>query len=107
MLKNTPQCLWLGVEPGLLSPEKSIHENSDHETTVSQSCVVVLLKVFNYKPGIKNDFSGHLHKFMANLTDTRYKMQGKTVLYVPNEGNRLSVEEAAKRKEFVQRLESE
>ena len=44
---------------------------------------------------------------MANLTDTRYKMQGKTVLYVPNEGMRLSVEEAAKSKEFVQRLESE
>ena len=44
---------------------------------------------------------------MANLTDTRYKMQGKTVLYVPNEGTRLSVEEAAKSKEFVQRLESE
>lgn len=33
-------------------------------------------------------------------------MQGKTVLYVPNEGSRLSVEEAAKSKEFVQRLES-
>ena len=44
---------------------------------------------------------------MANLTDTRYKMQGKTVLYVPNEGTRLSVEKAAKSKEFVQRLESE
>ena len=43
---------------------------------------------------------------MANLTDTRYKMLGKTVLYVPNEGTRLSIEEAAKSKEFVQRLES-
>lgn len=43
---------------------------------------------------------------MANLTDTRHKMQGKTVLYVPNEGTRLSIEEAAKSKEFVQRLES-
>ena len=90
-----------------LDPEKSIHENSNHKTAVPRWCVVVLLKVFNYKQGIKNDFSGHLHKFMANLTDTRYKMQGKTVLYVPNEGNRLSVEEAAKSKEFVQRLESE
>ena len=69
--------------------------------------MVILGKVFNYKPGIKNDFSAQLHKFMANLTDTRYKMQGKTVLYVPNEGTRLSVEEAAKSKEFVQRLESE
>lgn len=43
---------------------------------------------------------------MANLTDTRYKMQGKTVLYVPNENINLSKEQAAKSKEFVQRLES-
>lgn len=43
---------------------------------------------------------------MATLTDARYKMQGKTVLYVPNEGLDLSVEEAAKRKDYVQRLES-
>ena len=43
---------------------------------------------------------------MANLTDTRYKMQGKTVLYVPNEGTKLPVDDASKSKEFVQRLES-
>lgn len=43
---------------------------------------------------------------MANLTDTRYKMQGKTVLYVPNENINLRKEQAAKSKEFVQRLES-
>ena len=69
--------------------------------------LAILSQIFNYKPGIKNDFSAQLHKFMANLTDTRYKMQGKTVLYVPNEGTKLSTEEAAKSKEFVQRLESE
>lgn len=60
----------------------------------------------SWPDSIKNDFSAQLHKFMANLTDTRYKMQGKTVLYVPSEGTRLSVEEAAKSKEFVQRLET-
>ena len=66
----------------------------------------IMLDVFNLVPGIKNDFSAQLHKFMANLTDTRYKMQGKTVLYVPIEGTKLSAEEEAKSKEFVQRLES-
>ena len=65
-----------------------------------------LLQIFNHRLGIKNDFSAQLHKFMANLTDTRYKMQGKTVLYVPNEGTKLPIEDAAKSKEFVQRLES-
>ena len=43
---------------------------------------------------------------MAVLTDAKYKMQGKTVLYVPNEGIETSLEVAAQNKEFVQRLES-
>lgn len=60
----------------------------------------------SWPESIKNDFIAHVHKFMATLTDARYKMQGKTVLYVPNEGLDLSVEEAAKRKDYVQRLES-
>ncbi|XP_031567025.1 dynein heavy chain 2, axonemal-like, partial [Actinia tenebrosa] len=60
----------------------------------------------NWPDSIKNDFSAQVHKFMANLTDTRYKMQGKTVLYVPNENTHLSKEAAAKSKEFVQRLET-
>ena len=64
------------------------------------------MSVLNLCPGIKNDFAAQLHKFMANLTDTRYKMQGKTVLYVPNERSKMSIEEAAKNKDFVQRLES-
>ena len=42
---------------------------------------------------------------MATLTDAKYKMQGKTVLYVPNEGSTMSVEQSARSKEYVQRLE--
>lgn len=56
--------------------------------------------------GIKNDFSAQLHKFLANLTDTRWKLEGKTVLYIPTEGLKLASEEAAKNKDLVQRLES-
>lgn len=48
-----------------------------------------------------------MHKFLATLTDAKYKMQGKTVLYVPNEGLDISAEEASRNKEYVQRLESE
>ncbi|XP_019643897.1 PREDICTED: dynein heavy chain 2, axonemal-like [Branchiostoma belcheri] len=51
--------------------------------------------------GIKNDFSAQLHKFLANLTDTRYKMEGHTVLYIPNEGTSIPPEVAAKDKELV------
>ena len=44
---------------------------------------------------------------MASLTDARYKMKGKTVLYIPNENNSLPAESAAKSKEYVQRLEGD
>ena len=57
--------------------------------------------------GIKNDFSGHLHRFMASLTDARHKMHGKTVLYIPNENNNYTGEQAAKSKDYVQRLEGQ
>lgn len=60
----------------------------------------------NYCLGIKNDFSAQLHRFLATLTDTRWKLEGKTVLYITTEGMKLSVEEAAKNKDLVQRLES-
>ncbi len=43
---------------------------------------------------------------MASLTDTHYKIQGHTVLYIPNEGLNVSPDQAAKNKELVQRLES-
>lgn len=56
--------------------------------------------------GIKNDFVGHVHRFMATLTDAKYKPHGKTVLYVPNEGYSIPVEVAVKSKDYVQRLES-
>ena len=60
----------------------------------------------SWPDSIKNDFSAQLHKFLASLTDTRWKMEGKTVLYIPNEGNKLETEDASKDKELVQRLES-
>ena len=61
----------------------------------------------SWPDSIKNDFSAQLHKFLASLTDTRWKMDGKTVLYVPNEGMKTDSELASKDKELVQRLESE
>ena len=55
---------------------------------------------------IKNDFSAQLHKFLGGLTDTRWKLEGKTILYVPLEGIDLEIKEAAKQKELVQRYET-
>ena len=60
----------------------------------------------SWPDSIKNDFSAQLHRFLASLTDTRWKLEGKTVLYVPTEGLKYTEEEASKNKELVQRLES-
>ncbi|ESP04959.1 hypothetical protein LOTGIDRAFT_184938 [Lottia gigantea] len=60
----------------------------------------------SWPDSIKNDFSAQLHKFLASLTDTRWKLESKTVLYIPTEGMKLPVESAAKNKELVQRLET-
>ncbi|KAK7102408.1 hypothetical protein V1264_020630 [Littorina saxatilis] len=60
----------------------------------------------SWPDSIKNDFSAQLHKFLASLTDTRWKLDGKTVLYVPTEGMKRPPQVAAKDKELVQRLES-
>ncbi|XP_067132990.1 dynein axonemal heavy chain 2 isoform X1 [Centruroides vittatus] len=54
---------------------------------------------------VKNDFSFQLHKFLANLTDCSYQLIRKKVLYIPEEGQDVSVEDAVNDKELVQRLE--
>ncbi|CAF1063283.1 unnamed protein product [Rotaria sordida] len=55
---------------------------------------------------IKNDFASQLHRFLATLTDIRWRMEGITKLYIPKEGLDIPIEQAAKDKELVQRLES-
>ncbi|VDM31109.1 unnamed protein product [Hydatigera taeniaeformis] len=54
---------------------------------------------------IKNDFALQLHRFMSALTDTRWKLNAKTVLYIPMETFKLSPVEEAKDKDLVGRLE--
>ncbi|VDL84400.1 unnamed protein product [Schistocephalus solidus] len=54
---------------------------------------------------IKNDFALQLHRFMSALTDTRWKLKFKTVLYIPTEGMNQTVEEVSKDKDLVTRLE--
>ena len=61
----------------------------------------------SWPDGIRNDFSGQIHKVMAYLTDAQYRTAGHTVLYVPDEGPVMEAPEAHKNKELVQRLEGE
>ncbi|KAL2765787.1 dynein axonemal heavy chain 2 isoform 1 [Daubentonia madagascariensis] len=55
---------------------------------------------------IRNHFASHLHRFLACLTDTRYKLEGHTVLYIPAEAMNMKPEVVVKDKELVQRLET-
>ncbi|XP_058531818.1 dynein axonemal heavy chain 2 isoform X3 [Ochotona princeps] len=55
---------------------------------------------------IRNHFASHLHRFLACLTDTRYKLEGHTVLYIPAEALSMKPEVVVKDKELVQRLET-
>lgn len=52
------------------------------------SALLVPLIVFiefahQFLAGVKKDFSGQLHKFMASLTETANQSRGQTVLYLP------------------------
>lgn len=54
---------------------------------------------------IKNDFALQLQRFMSALTDARWKMDNKTVLYMPYEKLDVAVDDAAKNKDLVNRFE--
>lgn len=54
---------------------------------------------------IKNDFSLQLQRFMSALTDARWKLEGKTVLYIPAEAAQYTTEDGAKEKDFINRME--
>lgn len=54
---------------------------------------------------IKNDFALQLHRFMSALTDTRFKLSFKTVLYIPDEAMDISPSTSSMDKDLVNRLE--
>ncbi|XP_040604880.1 dynein heavy chain 2, axonemal isoform X1 [Mesocricetus auratus] len=60
----------------------------------------------SWPESIRNHFISHLHRFLACLTDTRYKLEGHTVLYIPAEAMNMNPEVVVKDKELVQRLET-
>lgn len=60
----------------------------------------------SWPESIRNHFVSHLHRFLASLTDTRYKLEGHTVLYIPAEAIKMDPAVVVKDKELVQRLET-
>ncbi|XP_015682672.1 dynein heavy chain 2, axonemal-like, partial [Protobothrops mucrosquamatus] len=65
-----------------------------------------LFRKGSWPESIKNEIFSEIYHFMTSLTDTRYKMKGRTVLYIPIESRSISAEVALKDKALVQRLET-
>uniref|UniRef100_A0A1B8Y1E3 Dynein heavy chain 2, axonemal n=1 Tax=Xenopus tropicalis TaxID=8364 RepID=A0A1B8Y1E3_XENTR len=116
-LENVEQLMYfIRKEGATLTPDNL--EETLQFGSVRGTAIVALLRLMNglYAPyifsnatwpeSIRNNFSAHVHRFLAALTDARYKLQGQTVLYIPIEALHLDVEVAVKDKELVQRLET-
>ncbi|MCI4377271.1 hypothetical protein PGIGA_G00201730 [Pangasianodon gigas] len=59
----------------------------------------------DWPESIKNNYLAHMHRFVTYLTDARFRLVRKTVLYIPLEALQHSPEVAARDKELVKRLE--
>ena len=64
-----------------------------------------LLQENDWPDGVKKEFIGVLHRFMAFLHETTHAARGQTWLYIPDE-DLSDIEAAAKDKDLLQRLES-
>lgn len=103
------------IEEGVVTAENFSHlvQSGTLRTTYVDSLLRLLKEHFGptfftnhtWPDGIRNDFSGQLHRTMAHLTDAQHRTTGHTQLYVPHEGPAMDCTEAAKNKELVQRLE--
>lgn len=66
----------------------------------------LILTDSRWDENVKMRLFNELHSFMAHLTDVNSKIGSMVILYVPNEGHELSVEEAVSDKALVKRYEN-
>lgn len=55
---------------------------------------------------VRHDLNSQIHRFLSTITEHKFKLQSKTVIYIPNENLKLPVELSSRDKEFVSRLEN-
>jgi hypothetical protein len=86
----------------------TIHENVEETilTLMNRLYAPKILKDKRWDENVKANLFVGLHSFLAFLTDINSKIGSMVVLYIPNEGHDLSVEEAVLDKQLVKRLES-
>jgi dynein heavy chain len=94
--------------------DMSIHHGMLSRGAAIQPLLEILRQVFGpqlfesstWPNSVKRDLSGHLHRFMASLTESTFAASRKTVLYLPPGKFLPNIPAAAKNKELVQQLES-
>lgn len=86
----------------------TIHENVDETILMLLNCIYIprILKDNRWTEHIRQTLFNEMHSFMAMLTDVNSKIGSMVILYVPNEGHDLSVEEAVLDKQLIKRYET-
>lgn len=86
----------------------NIHEDIEGTllTTLDKVFSPIFFSSTSLSDNVKGQFSGAMNTFLAYLTGLHYKMSGITVLYIPAEGLRVTVREAATDRDLIKRLES-
>lgn len=86
----------------------TVHENVEETLLMLFHCIYLprILNDTRWDDKIKQKLFNDLHSFMAHLTDINSKIGSMVVLYVPDEGHHLTVEEAVLDKALIKRLEN-
>ena len=86
----------------------TFHENVEETILCLMNNIYapLILKDKRWDENVKMKLFNDLHSFMAHLTDVNSKIGSMVILYVPNEGHELIVEEAVLNKALVKRYEN-
>lgn len=86
----------------------NFHENVEETILCLMNNIYapLILSDKRWDDNVKMKLFNDLHSFMAHLTDVNSKIGSMVIVYVPNEGHDLSVEEAVLNKPLVKRYEN-
>lgn len=86
----------------------TFHENVEETILVLMNCMYapLILKDKRWDENVRMKLFTELHSFMAHLTDVNSKIGSMVVLFVPNEGHDMAVEDAVLDKSMVKRFEN-
>ena len=86
----------------------TFNENVEETILALMNCIYapLILKDKRWDENVRMKLFNELHSFMAHLTDVNSKIGSMVVLYIPNEGHQMTVEEAVLDKSLIKRYEN-